>query len=362
MALRCALLARPRRAPVRRRRDRARLRPGVGARRDRGQAPGAAAGARRLSARRGRSDEPARDRLGDPAVQSEVLARGRCATSMIVVPASATARLHRAPQRCDGRGPLVARSPYSAAACAKSRPCGVATCSSKPSLSPATGRKWKIPPPSLLSSTIVSVEAQPPGREQAADVVGERDVADQQHDRAVARRRRRRTRVETVPSIPLAPRFESEARRELARGEEHLDVADRHRGGDEQRRVRRQPLAEAAATAARTARRQARSAITSAAASSARAPGGEPVRVGAASRGRAPSSAATGSPRIGGRARPRAAGSCQAPSGSIATCAASGQRREPGAQRLGGRQVADADHELGRVRVRRSARRAGAAS
>ncbi len=32
----------------------------------------------------------------------------------------------------------------------------MATCSSKASVSPLTGRKWKIPPPSLLSSTIVS--------------------------------------------------------------------------------------------------------------------------------------------------------------------------------------------------------------
>ena len=57
-----------------------------------------------------------------------------------------------------------------------------------------TGRKWKIPPPSLSSSTIVSLTPSRVARQQPADVVGQRDVADQQHDRPVAPRRRRRTR------------------------------------------------------------------------------------------------------------------------------------------------------------------------
>ena len=63
-----------------------------------------------------------------------------------------------------------------------------------PSPSPATGRKWKMPPPSLSISTIVELQAEARRGQQAADVVGERDVADQQHDRARAPPRRRRTR------------------------------------------------------------------------------------------------------------------------------------------------------------------------
>ena len=46
------------------------------------------------------------------------------------------------------------------------------------------------------------------------------------------------------------------------------------------------------------------------------------------------------------------AGSCQAPSGSNATCSASSSPCSHCAQRLGGRQVADAQHEVGRVRRR----------
>ena len=51
-----------------------------------------------------------------------------------------------------------------------------------------------MPPPPLSSSTIVSFSPRRRGREQAADVVRERDVADQQHDRARAVRRPRRRR------------------------------------------------------------------------------------------------------------------------------------------------------------------------
>ena len=58
------------------------------------------------------------------------------------------------------------------------------------------------------------------------------------------RRRRRRSAVETVPSIPLAPRLESTRGGGVAGGEERLDVAHGHRGGDDERRVGRQPDAE----------------------------------------------------------------------------------------------------------------------
>ncbi|MGO9793998.1 MAG: hypothetical protein ACLP8S_32120 [Solirubrobacteraceae bacterium] len=72
--------------------------------------------------------------------------------------------------------------------------------------------------------------------------MGERDIADQQHRRtggqsggAEGRRHR--------PVNPVGAAI-TRARANLAYGEELLDVPDRHRGRDEQRRFRRQPLAE----------------------------------------------------------------------------------------------------------------------
>ena len=44
-------------------------------------------------------------------------------------------------------------APHSAATWLKSSPCGVANSSSKCSVASATGRNWKMPPPSLLTST-----------------------------------------------------------------------------------------------------------------------------------------------------------------------------------------------------------------
>ena len=119
--------------------------------------------------------------------------------------------------------------------------------------------------------------------------------------------------VETVPSIPLAPRLESTRGASLADGEERLDVADRHRGGDEQRRVGRQPLAQArgdqrlgqlvAERRVDRARRRRRRRRASARAS----PGRRRMLAGVSVEQRA------GSPR---RACPTtASGSCQAPLG-----------------------------------------------
>ena len=56
-------------------------------------------------------------------------------------------------------------------------------------------------------------------------------------------------------------------------------------------------------------------------------------------------------------ARRRLSGSCHAPSGSNATCGAV-ELREPAAQRLGDRQVADAQDEVRAQRLREAARRA----
>src|ERR1700737_3304673 len=61
-------------------------------------------------------------------------------------PASAVRSSEEVAGRCS-------RAEASAAACARSRPCGVANNSSKRSVSPCKGRKWKIPPPSLFATT-----------------------------------------------------------------------------------------------------------------------------------------------------------------------------------------------------------------
>ena len=72
---------------------------------------------------------------------------------VVALPASDVSTADRSASTVSAR---TNAQPYSDAARLKSRPCGVATCSSNASASPATGRKWKIPPPSLLSKTIVS--------------------------------------------------------------------------------------------------------------------------------------------------------------------------------------------------------------
>ena len=180
---------------------------------------------------------------------------------------------------------------------------GVATCSSNASVSPATGRKWKIPPPSLLSSTIVSAS---PSRRAAsrppmscASATSPISSTTGPSPAAAAP-----NAVETVPSIPFAPRFASTRGAVVARGDELLDVADRHRGGDEQRRVGRQPLGELARPpAARTAHCRARRVIAAAARASApRHDASQPSSTAASAAGRR---AASGRGRRSAARRPR---------------------------------------------------------
>ena len=207
-----------------------------------------------------------------------------------------------------------------------------------------------MPPPSLSTSTIASGSPSRRRGQQPAGVVQQRDVADQQRTPGPARPRRRRTRVETVPSMPLAPRLDSTRGGRGARREERLDVADRHRGGDDERRVRRQPHAQLGGDARLAAGRRGRRATPAIAPAAARSgpvhASSQPWRAACAARRTASaSSTARGSARDQGR-RPAPAGSCQAFSGSKAICSVRVvQAREPLAQRLGRRQVADAQHE-----------------
>ncbi len=208
-----------------------------------------------------------------------------------------------------------------------------------------------MPPPSLLSSTIVRLTAQAPCGEQPADIVRQRDVADQQHDRAGARGgHAERGRDGAVDPVRAA--VGEHSRRGLGGREEQLDVTDRHRGSDEQGRVGRQPFADPGGDkrlgqllAERLVDRPAGDVVGG-------APAGEPVGVLRPVRrarceqvGRARSQRRE---RIAAVDRgQRAGGSWYAPSGSSASCSTSASDGEPVAQRLGGRQIADANHEVG---------------
>ena len=118
--------------------------------------------------------------------------------------------------------------------------------------------------------------------------------------------------------------------------------------GDDQRRLGPQRLSqEPGGEAARTGRRRrARRSARSGPRRRRLGPGREPR--GVRGRGRLRPGPRARPP--GRRRRPRsttAAGSCQAPSGSSESCSTPEQRGQPGAQRLGGGQIADADDELG---------------
>ena len=223
---------------------------------------------------------------------------------------------------------------------------------------PATGRKWKMPPPSLSSSTIASGR---PSRRAASSPpmsCSERDVAGEQHDRAGRRggdpERGRRRAVD-----PVRAAVGEHARRRRAGGEERLDVADRHRGRDHERRLGGQPHAELGgdarlgqlgrppSTPAIALRRGAVGAgpLLQPAARPAACAGAVAASASSTARGSAGSSVAAAPP-----------GSCHAFSGSNAIWSvAVAEAVQPLAQRLGGRQVADAQRR-GRARAPRPRR------
>ena len=186
-----------------------------------------------------------------------------------------------------------------------------------PRPAPATGRKLKMPPPSLSISTITSFAPEARRGQQPADVVGERDVADQQHDRPARGERPRRTR-----SRPCR-------RSRSRRGWRARGTAPRGRGRTSRRRgsaSRRRRPASTTAAARRPARRPraARRAPTGPTAA-AIAPRRGPVGLAPVVQPRRSpalrdllASASTSSPRVGAddQCRRRPAGSCHAPSGS----------------------------------------------
>ena len=227
---------------------------------------------------------------------------------------------------------------------------------------PATGRKSKIPPPSLSTSTIVSARPEPARRPAAPPRSWASATSPmQQHDRAVAGGGDAEARSTTVPSMPFAPRLASTRGGSSRAGAERLDVADRHRGGDDQRRRRR-----AAPRRARAATRGSLELVAErrAIAARGRVVGGAPARRATPGRRRDGARRARRASARGSAASARvddaAPGPARRPRGRSATCARV-ERRQPRAQRLGGRQVADAQHDVGpRARRRTPSSRSSA--
>ena len=86
-------------------------------------------------------------------------------------------------------------------------------------------------------------ELQAAGGDQAPDVVGERDIPDQQHHRLLAGRGGAEGGGDRAVD-PVRAAVAQHARRPVANRPEALQVTHRHRGGHEQRRLRRQQHAE----------------------------------------------------------------------------------------------------------------------
>ena len=197
-----------------------------------------------------------------------------------------------------------------------------------------------MPPPSLWSEH--DRQLAPGGLDQPAEVMDQRDVADEEHDGTVSGRGDPEGGGDgPVDSVRSA--VGEHARRVLAGGEERLDVAHRHRGGDHHRRLGRQRRAELGRHA-RLA--QARGRQGAGDRRRGRAVGAmpalEPGAVALLELDRLERRA-----RVGGQDRRHGAarvlpgvlgveGDLERVAGAV----------QPGAQRLGGRQVADPQHEL----------------
>ncbi len=120
---------------------------------------------------------------------------------------------------------------------------GIPRVGSRAILSSATGRKSKIPPPSLLIRTIVSFRSSRRAASRALEVIGERNVADEEHHR-IATRRGRAKRAGDGAVDPVGAAVAQHPRRIRPHRPEGLDVAYRHRGRHEQRRLLGQQHAE----------------------------------------------------------------------------------------------------------------------
>ena len=331
----------------------ARLRPGGRAGRDRGQAPGDAAGARRLSP----SARAAAPGVGHPAVQRQVR------------PAVGADLDDRGPgprrARLDGvAGARPASRPLVAAAVERGRVREVEAVRGGDVLLEGVGlaghrQEVEDPAAVVVEQHDRQVEVRGGARRAGRRCRGRARRRRSAAPPARRRRRRRRTRwrrcrrsrwrrgwTSTRGSASPAGRYSStsrigieEATNSVASGPSHSPRRARHqRLGQLARRARRRSPPRRASSASRQRASQA----------------------GSRRRGRASrrSSAATGSP-VDARSAPRP-GPARRRSGSSATCSTSSSAASQVAQRLGGRQIADPDDQLGRDALRRSRRRAAA--
>ncbi len=196
-------------------------------------------------------------------------------------------------------------------------------------------------PPPLSRGRSVSDSPGRAGGKQPAEIVGEGDVPDQRDDRA-GNAAATPSALESVPSIPFAPRLER-----TCGGSSRTARTTRGRGRASRRRRTGWPPGRTPASVRATFG----SLSSSPRSRGARrgdlvggAPAGEPRRVGA---GRA-ARAARGSARR--TSSTTEAGSCHARE-HRRDLAGVRQEAEPCTQRLRGREVADPDHDLGRVRA-----------
>ena len=205
----------------------------------------------------------------------------------------------------------------------------MATCSSKASASRGDRQEVEDPAAAVVEQHDRRARAQRAARPSSAPRSWASATSPRWQDDAARPARRRRRRRTTVPSMPLAPRLASTRGGASRTRAERLDVADRHRGGDEHASPRRGSAAELARDARlaelvaerrgdRAARRRASAARQDV----------EPRRLGrGGARRRARRSVGAGRRR--GLVRRRRAGSCQAPSGSNATWRASSSAGQP---------------------------------
>ena len=268
------------------------------------------------------------------------------------------------------RGRRVARgarssSPCRAATRSGSRPSGVPSRASNSSRSiwPACGRNSKIPPPSLLTTTIrTGASAWPSEASAFMSWKRPRSPVTIQVGRPVARRGADPRGDQAVDPVRAAVGEEQHVG--VAARQERLLVADRHarRGVDEVAvgvGAAERPLEAGLGRLGRARRAPPRSPPPQRLPASSQ----RSAQPGSAAARRVASASAVAS--AAGSARTIApamrVGSFQPWAGSTTSCAASGSVGEPLAQRLAGRHLAEAQDQVGRERARaargRSARR-----
>ncbi len=213
------------------------------------------------------------------------------------------------------------------------------------------GEEVEDPPAAVVEQHDRQLQPQSPGREQTADVVGQRDVADQERDRPLVRRRRGAEGARDGPVDPVGAPVAEHPGRVWADGPEALDVPHGHRGGDEQGRTRRHQHSQLGGHGRLGEPRRsdhARDRLGGALVGAAPAGPASPRRTRRTACARR-SSASAGS--SGKTRRQHAGGILPGALRVERDLGGAGQRGQPAAQRLGDRKVADPDDEVRREAV-----------